>query len=128
MEVSKKRWLLLVRLGFAIRSLENELGDLTPAKLKDFLNRKLLNKGELLWQGSSGYCVLAENISSNHSGISKVYSLQSGSGFTEIQSDYVIPIRMLLSENIIPETDQFNETQKRFIRALIQTIHTKHQF
>jgi len=124
-EQFKKRWLVLIRLGYAIRRFEDAIGDLNPGKLRGILNPKSLNKGELLWQGSSGYCVLAQNLSSAQTCISKVYSLQSGSGLTEIQSDYVTPIRLLLNENIIPATEEFNEIHKKYIRALINTVGTK---
>ncbi len=53
-------WLRLLKRGHALRRLEHALAGLTPAQLAPRIRQERVAKGELLWQGDSGFGVVAE--------------------------------------------------------------------
>ena len=118
----KKRWLILIRFGQVIKRFENELGNRNVVHFKDMINQDFIPKGELLWQGSLGFCISTRSYDRNFPYFAKVLSIHGESKELEFKPDSLIPVRALIDESIIPTTKNFNDLHKKYLRALIKRI------
>ena len=57
----RHRWELLIRRSAALRNLEGRLSGHKPPVLGNTISRDHLGRGELLWQGIAGLCMVAED-------------------------------------------------------------------
>lgn len=121
-EIFKKRWRLLIRFGHSIRKFEDGIRGRKPVDFKDLIKQDYVPEGELLWQGKSGYCISSKDCKRSQYYMAKVLSLQKDSKETEISPDFLTPVRALISENVIPDTEYFNDNHRRYIKELVSEI------
>lgn len=118
----EEEWLLLVRRGEAFNLLEEALKGHTPAELRERISQNHISAGELLWQGISGYCVVLEECRRSQLENVRVIPLQGSKKEVEFKPRYLIPIKSLLEEGILRETDQYGAKQRELIQGLIEEL------
>lgn len=119
----RKRWLLLIRFGQLIQRFENEVGDRNVIDFKGLINQDIIHKGELLWQGTNGFCIATKSYKREWVYLAKVLSLHGESKEIEFKPESLIPVRALMDEAIIPSTEKFNGLHKKYVSSLIKRIH-----
>jgi hypothetical protein len=105
-ESMESRWNRLIRQGNALRLVEEALASKTPAEIKAAIQQTDVRKGELLWQGSGGFCIATHDFTRKGvSGKAKIlYLQQSREG--KIVAEFAIPIRGLVESKIISIPDK----------------------
>lgn len=124
----EEEWLRLIRRGEAFRALEEALGGHSPSELRGRISQDSISCGELLWQGTSGYCVaLADCRKSQHENV-QVIPLQGIKRERSFKSDFLIPIRSLLDEGVLNESSRLGAEQREVIRELIAELASLFSF
>ena len=124
----RKYWLLLIRMGKSIEKLENEIGDRKLVDFKGLIDQNYVSRGELLWQGKLGFCFAAKECKRSQKDFAHVISLHDVSKETKISPEFLMPVRALIKEKIIPTNEEFTDKHKRYIKALIGAIMKKLAF
>jgi len=89
------RWDTIMRRGKALRLLEKALAERSLAEIRQSIARAALGPGDLLWQGSLGFCVVTASGKTN--GVVPVLKLQGQTGATCIDTAYITPVGGLLA-------------------------------
>jgi len=118
----EKSWLSLIRTGEALRKFEEILKDQSPVAIRDRISQDHISCGELLWQGSSGYCVALENCHRTEGKKVLVLKLQGARKETPFQSGYLIPLKSLLDPNVLPAADHLSQEVTHTLLKLIKEI------
>lgn len=115
-------WVSLMRRGEALRALEEALNGHTPAELREQIRNDNVTRGDLLWQGSSGYCVAMCSARRSAKDITPVLSLQSTKKETAFLSHFLIPIRSLLNSAVLEESEKFGTNHENALREMLSEI------
>jgi hypothetical protein len=138
-------WLRLLQRGHALRRLERALVGQSPADLAPKVRSTQLTKGELLWQGSAGFCAVMEDASreagtvdvlsvrckreqlkeagapdkSKHGGRRQGSSMQpkDTSGKAKFDARRTVPLLALLDEVVLPASSTFDAAPRSVLRA-----------
>ncbi len=89
------KWVELIRVGQALGKYQEAFCNVSPQKIKDRIKWTVINRGDLLWQGTFGLCVALEDCENNSMRTVKILSLQSSKAHKSLRSDYIIPIKDL---------------------------------
>lgn len=102
----ESRWNTLIRQGYALRMVEESLATKTPVEIKGAIQQIHVDKGELLWQGTGGFCIAAQDFSRTASnGNAKIlYLQQSREG--AIRPEFAIPLKGLVQSDVISIPDK----------------------
>jgi hypothetical protein len=122
LDAFSRYWLRLIRLGKSMEKFENEIGDIRIADIKGLIDQNYVSRGELLWQGTLGFCLASKDCNRSQRSLAHVISLHDASKKTEISPEFLIPVRALISEKIIPTSENFNDEHRRYIETLIDDI------
>lgn len=115
-------WVSLMRRGEALRTLEEALADHSPVELRERIREDQVLRGELLWQGSSGYCVAMTSCKRSSKENTLVLRLQGAKKESLFSPSFLIPLRCLLNSDVLPESNQLGILQKDFIRNMLSEI------
>jgi len=115
-------WLRLIRRGDALSALEACLNGHTPAEIRGKISRDQVPRGELLWQGKSGYCVVLDNCQRSQRDSVKVLRLQGDQGMGSFSPGFLIPLRALLDIDVFPATGSVNSMQRDTIHDMLDEI------
>ncbi len=118
----EQEWVLLMRRGEALRSLEEALANHSPVELREKIREEQIERGELLWQGSSGYCIAMTSCKRSSKENTPVLRLQGAKKESLFAPSFLIPLRCLLNSEVLPESDQLGIPQKDSIREMISEI------
>jgi hypothetical protein len=110
-----------------LRALEEVLGENTPVGLREKIKEDQIMRGELLWQGGSGYCVAMCSCKRSDKQNALVLRLQGTKKETFFKPSFLIPLRSLLSTDLIPESNKFGTLQRNYIREMLYEISTVFQ-
>ncbi len=95
----------ILHRGIACRNLFDYLKTKKMHELIENIHVDKLNKGDILWQGSKhGLCILNEPCERNKNNKVKVLSLNNPKKEISFQSKYLLPVRELLTNHIIPDS------------------------
>ncbi len=122
MTVSRDKWEHLLRTGYALACLIQEVDAFSTSELRSLIRQDRLEKGELLWQGSAGICIVTHSCSRGKFGIVKVLRLQGKEEVSDFKASFTIPMRSLLSENVLPLSARFGKEQRRELDHLIGAL------
>jgi hypothetical protein len=137
-------WLRLLQRGHALRRLERALVGQSPADLASKVGSTQLAKGELLWQGTAGFCVVMEDaprlagtvgvlslrcktkptktdeapVKPSQRGGRHVSSVQTQdtSGKTKFMARRTVPLLALLDEAVLPLSSAFDAAPRSVLR------------
>jgi len=99
----EKRWLKMMEEGGALQQFERALAGQTPKVLEGKISQVTIQQGEVLWQGSAGFCIAKDNIQRKSKENVEVLSIKSDET-KKFRADFVIPARALL-KNFLPAND-----------------------
>ena len=114
----KKAWLDLLRRGQALRHLELALENWKVPTLRQKIKKANLERAELLWQGSAGYCIVVNPVLRNKKQKAKVFFLQKGEE-KYLRADFAVPISALLDYSILPRTETFGDKPRAELQKFI---------
>jgi hypothetical protein len=117
----EQEWLRLIRRGEAFRALEEALVGHSPSEMRHRIHRDHISSGELLWQGSSGYCVTLEDCGGHQRDNVRVIRLQGAAKESDFKPGYLIPIKSLLG-GVLQKSDRFGTEQRETIRVFIEEL------
>lgn len=142
-------WLRLVQRGHALRRMEQALAGSTPVQLAPRIHQKQLSKGELLWQGTSGFGVVTQagqriagaRISvlplRGEKATSKVDEAQTQrtdgpkrkggkskarATITQFAADLTVPMAGLLDHTVVPLSEGFRERPRDVLRGFVAEL------
>jgi len=124
LEIINQKWKKIILRGLAIREFENAMEGHTPDELKDRIIQNEISKGELLWQGESGFCVAIQffrRSGPNDAAMVLMFQGQKGE-VTWGSSQYIIPIRALLNDSSILPDRILGQKEKAEINALLDEV------
>lgn len=121
MQQAEEEWNRLLRRGHALRLLETTLVGTTPAERCDQIGIDELQPGDILWQGKAGYCIVLESASRIVNKHVRVMRLQ-GNGETRFKASLTIPVRALLSEDVVPYSDDFGEEPRKILSEFLDQL------
>ena len=116
------QWELLLQRGHALRRLELAVRQMTPAETRERISMDELRPGELLWQGSAGFCVVLHHCSRITDENAMVLKLQGDGSETLFKAPYTVPIRALLEEEVVPLTHDFGDKPRQVLRDFINKL------
>ena len=119
---TKDDWLRLIRRGDALGALEACLNGHTPAEIRERISRDQVSRGELLWQGKSGYCVVLENCHRSQRDSVRVLRLQGDQGVGSFFPGFLIPLQALLDIDVFPATGSLNIVHRDTICDMLDEI------
>lgn len=118
----REAWGRMVRTGHALRRLEEAATAIGPAALRERIRAPALRAGELLWQGTAGYCVVA---SATPRGVGQkvpVLRLQNPQENSPFMAPYTMPIEALLEVSVLPLTLEFGGEPRRVLKEFLEEI------
>jgi len=124
LESYNKRWTDLRRRGESISRLEKAIEKLTPAEICNQIRQNDLMKGEILWQGSAGFCVVTEKCKRQDKANVNVLRLQGKKGDGDFKASYTIPIKSLLDPEVVPLTEVFGIEQRKVLDIFLSELST----
>ncbi len=146
------QWLDLLKRGHALRRLEQAVVGLTPAQLAPRVRQTSLGKGELLWQGASGFSVASHAASRSSAVLVEVLPLrvnpsadsrskkQTKTGGTKdikstergkspvkdgvmlFRGDFTVPLSSLFDEAVVPVTEAFGGAPRAILKDFIAEL------
>lgn len=119
---AEAEWALLLRRGQALRLLEAAVSRMTPAEVRDRIRSDELRPGDLLWQGTAGFCVVRQRASRAADDKVTVLRLQGAGGEAQFKSSFTVPMRALLTEEVVPRSDAFGDEPRQVLRELIDEL------
>lgn len=119
---AEAEWELLLRRGQALRLLEDAMQGTTPANIREHIRRDELLPGDLLWQGDAGFSVVLHQASRAMDGNVTVLRLQGDGGEGKFETSFTIPIRDLLSEDVVPPSDGFGDVPREVLREFVDQL------
>jgi hypothetical protein len=115
---SAERWVRIIRQGHALRKLESALSGKTPGTLKDVITDSDIRIGDVLWQGSVGYCIAKSSAKRSPSEKVQILYLQKTSGTGQISASFAIPVRALLTDNFMTEAASAREILSQLLSGM----------
>ena len=119
---AEAEWALLLRRGHALRLLETAVSSMTPAEIRDRISSDELRPGDLLWQGKAGFCVVRHWASRAANNNVTVLRLQGAGGEAKFKASFTIPMRALLSEDVVPRSDDFGGEPRKVLREFLDEL------
>lgn len=120
---AEAEWDLLLRRGQALRLLESAVKDITPVEVCDRIRSDDLHPGDLLWQGTAGFFVVQQRASRATDENVRVLRLQGPKGEAQFRASFTIPMKALLSEEVVPISDAFGDEPRRILRQFIHELN-----
>jgi HKD family nuclease len=114
-------WKSLLRRGDALRRFENAVKNRPVKELMESIKQPLLNAGELLWQGSSGFCITKDTCQRVKSAKLTVEKLQIGEE-KKFCATFTIPIQALLDDRVLPITPEFGSQPRQALKGLLNEV------
>lgn len=122
LQQAEAEWDLLLRRGQALRLLEAAVSHLRPAEICQLINTDKLRPGDLLWQGTAGFCVVRQQASRIADDKVTVLRLQGRKEEGPFKASYTVPMRALLSEEVVPLSGAFGGEPRRVLREFIDSL------
>ncbi len=120
---AESAWALLLQRGHAMRLLEAAVKSLSPAEIRDRISSDKLQPGDLLWQGNAGFFVVRHQASRAANGNVTVLRLQGDGGDAMFKASFTIPMLALLSEGVVPRSDDFGDEPRKILREFIDELN-----
>ena len=92
----EKRWLTLVRRGYALGLLNSAIKGINIVELRSRIKQPHVNRGELLWQGRYGFCFAAENCERRKEEKGAVVILQQADATKKFLGNCLMPVAGML--------------------------------
>jgi hypothetical protein len=118
----EERWLTLIRRGFALNRLETAMMSFTVVKLAELIKQDRIVLGELLWQGSYGFCIANGECNRNSQEKCDVLLLQQGSSKKTFSASLLVPLDGLLSSDIVDDSI-LPQKARGEIKFMIDELH-----
>jgi len=116
------RWLLEIRRAVALKQFEQVMAKFS---LVDVINKipakKEVKKGELLWQGNFGICVI-ENLDEQKNNIIAVRILHTHE-IKRMGLSSLSPLRDILDSNLIT-SNELSSPARQILRELVEQLYT----
>ena len=116
------QWDLLLQRGHALRRLLRALRTMKVAELRKRISIDQLRQGELLWQGTAGFCVVRHPCSRSTDATATVLKLQGDERETRFKAPFTVPVRALLKEEVVLWTPQFCDKPREVLRKFIDEL------
>jgi hypothetical protein len=129
----KDRWLMLMRQGEALRRLEIVLAGRKPVDLRQIIKQDSIDAGELVWQGTSGFLVATSPTKRSSDEAVRFLYLQSRptcpvedkpdeAEWRKEGKRFLIPLKGLLDDTVIPSSETFGDPERRELIAFIDEM------
>ncbi|HQO62973.1 MAG TPA: hypothetical protein PK528_05125 [Syntrophorhabdus sp.] len=118
----EQAWISLMRTGEALRALEEALKGHSPLELRERIRQDQIERGELLWQGRSGYCVASCSCLRSWKENVPVLRLQGAQKESSFDPSFLIPVRSLLSSDMLPQNERFGIPQRNCLSKMISEL------
>ena len=116
-------WELMLRRGHALLRLEDAANAVPPDTIRARIQVPELLAGDLLWQGTAGYCVVTKATSRSVGQKVTVLKLQNCQAEeSQFMAEYTIPIGSLLEEIVLPVSHGFNAEPRRVLREFLDEL------
>ena len=101
----ERRWLTLIRRGYALGLMERAAIEVGLAVLRSRIAQTNITAGELLWQGTAGFCVTTSNCvrRSGTTDTVEVLALQQGKA-KKFKVDFLVPVMGLLEDGVLGDS------------------------
>lgn len=119
---AEAEWSLLLRRGQALALMERAIRHMRVDELRDRIRDDELNPGDLLWQGKAGFCIVVKAASRTTDKLVKVLKLQSAQGEAVFQAPFTVPMRALLDEEVVPDSDFFGEAPRSVLLDFLDDL------
>lgn len=117
---AEAEWKRLTQRGQALGCLEATVRGTSLGALRDRIEIDELTPGDVLWQGTAGFCVVTRRCSRSGGEYVPVLKLQGQeAGKSEFSASATVPVRALLDEEVIPWTPDFGDGPRRVLREFI---------
>ena len=104
-KVIERRWLTLIRRGYALGLMERAAVEVGLAVLRSRIAQTNITAGELLWQGTAGFCVTTSNCvrRSGTTDTVEVLALQQGKA-KKFRVGFLVPVMGLLEDGVLGDS------------------------
>ena len=121
---AETEWVRLVQRGQALRCLEDAVRDMRLDVIREKIRIDELAPGEMLWQGTEGFCVVLGRCPRSDRYKVPVLKLQGDFAPAKFRADKTVPVRALLEQDVIPPTRNFGEVPRRVLHEFTREFST----
>jgi hypothetical protein len=115
-------WERMLQRGHALLRLEDAANAVPLGALRARMQASELFAGDLLWQGTAGYCVVTKATPRAEGQKVPVLKLQKQSEEAIFMAPYTMPVGSLLQEAVIPVSNEFNAEPRRVLREFLDEL------
>jgi hypothetical protein len=116
-------WGQLLRRGHALMHVETALHGLTALDLAQQLDVARVRKGEILWQGSSGFCVVLQD-SLRYGGKVPALRLQGVVSKSEFQANMTVPLEEII-EGRVRKVGAIKSAARAVMKDFLGTLRSR---
>jgi len=121
------KWQIVTRAGDALKQFESAMKekDYTPVGIKDKIKVNEVKKGEILWEGNSGICILTKDCFrlNNVNTKAKALKLQGKIEETEFGStDVIIPLRAILNDYDLLSVKELGKIYRETLLSMLDNL------
>jgi hypothetical protein len=113
-------WSDILAQGIALRKLEEILSMETQAIVRSMVTDTEVRAGDLLWQGTAGFCVAGASGRRDTEQNIDVLKLQSGMSTSTFLSSYIVPVRSLLTTDKVAQL--LNEGERETLVSIVNAV------
>ena len=117
-------WERTLRRGHALLRLEEAAKGIPLPTLRSRIRAAELVEGELLWQGTAGYCVVTRFTPRAKGQKAPVLRLQNRSEESQFAAPFTMPIKSLLDEEVIPRSPSFDVEPRRVLKEFLEEMRS----
>jgi hypothetical protein len=115
-------WERMLRVGHALLRLEAVASAVPSNEIRARIQVRELLAGDLLWQGTAGYCVVARKTTRAEGEKVPVLKLQDQLQEAQFMASYAVPIRSLLDDAVIPVSREFDTEPRRALSEFLDEL------
>jgi hypothetical protein len=121
-QVIERRWLTLIRRGYALGQMEQAAAGVDLHELRRRIAQKNVAAGELLWQGTAGFCVTTSDCArdSGETDTVEVLVLQQGKA-KRFRVSFLVPVAGLLENGVLGD-DVIPARAQRELAAMVSEL------
>lgn len=121
-EKLNSKWKLITRIGESFRQFELAIKNYQPSDIRHSVKVEEVKKGEILWQGSSGLCILLKDCHRSIQKYATVYKLQGMPEEKDFSPGFIIPMRALLMDYEILPTNALKDQHRKELLSMLDEI------
>jgi hypothetical protein len=119
---AREAWARMLKRGHELLRLEGAAKAIPLPTLRSRIRTAELRAGDLLWQGTAGYCVVTRSTPRAEGQKAPVLRLQNRAEESHFAASFTMPIESLLDEEVIPRSSSFDVAPRGVLKEFLEEL------